>query len=160
MTRPQQIPSEPEAKLNRTRTVMLVRAVGIVFAAVFTVLFGLVPSLLGLAAQALSPRPIPAFVAGPLAAAAFFALWYFTGWLSTTIGDGSMGWASMSISLILFVAFFASGAAFFRELLPRRSTTASASRSRQAYSIQHEVHRLPIRRSVGRIPGKGESIGI
>ena len=127
----QQVNAEPEAKLNRTRISMLLRGVGLLVAAVLTVLFGLVPFLLGFVAQAFSPRRIPAFLVGPLAAAAFFALWHFAGWLSFTIGDGSIVWASALISLILFVAFFASGAALLRELLPRRFTTASASSNPQ-----------------------------
>lgn len=118
----QQVDAEAEVKRERTLTSVLLRGVGLLFAVVLTVLFGLVPFLLGIVAQALSARRIPAFVVGPLAAAAFFALWHFTGWLSVSIGDGSLVWASAVLSLILFVAFFASGAALLRELFPRRFT--------------------------------------
>jgi len=123
----QEVQTEPDAKRRRTLTSMLLRGAGFLFCAVLTVLFGLIPFLLGVVAQALSPRRIPPYGVGPLAAATFFALWHFTGWLPITIGDGSIVWASVFLSLMLFVAFFGSGAAILRELLPRRFATVPAS---------------------------------
>jgi len=125
MTNPEQVVAESPPQRKRTQASVLLRVAGLLIATVITVLFGLIPFLLGFMAQALSPRRIPAFVVGPLAAVAFFAIWHFTGWMPITVGEGKFVWASAFLSLILFVAFFASGTAFFRQVFPRRFALSS-----------------------------------
>ena len=119
--------AEPECGPNRTLSSTLFRGTGLVFCAVLTVFFGLIPFVLGVVAQALSPRQIPPYVIGPLAVALFLVIWRSTGWLSTTIGEGVPVWPSVLVSLILFVAFFSTGAAVLRHLFPRRFSTAPTS---------------------------------
>ena len=123
----QQSNAAPQATRNRVFTSILLRGLGLLLCAVIIVLFGLVPFLLGALAQAISPKRIPSFIVGLLAVGAFFALWHFTGWLSTTVGDGFPLWPSIMMSLVLFVAFFGSGAALLCELFPRRFRSFSTS---------------------------------
>jgi hypothetical protein len=115
---PSNADSQTQPKRSRFSTVL--RCFGLFVFAVLTVLFGLIPFVLGLVLQAIFPRRLPPFVVGPLAMILFFVLWNSTGWLSVTIGSVPPVWPSVLASLVLFVTFFASGAEFLRALLPRR----------------------------------------
>src|SRR4051812_47470356 len=103
---------------------ILFRGLGLLICAAIVVFFGLVPFLLGVLVQVLSPKRIPSFVVGLFAIGAFFALRYFTDAPSVTVREGFVGWSFVLLALILFVAFFASGAALLCELLPRRSSSS------------------------------------
>jgi|SoiMethySBSTD1v2_1073268.scaffolds.fasta_scaffold454448_2 hypothetical protein len=127
----QQFNLPAEAQPKRSAFATILRCFGFVVCAVVTILFGLVPFVLGVVAQGISPRRIPAYVVGPLGVVLFFALWRLTGWLSFTIGTGIPVWPSVVVSLVLFVPFFASGAALLRELLPRRFLPVSTSSTLQ-----------------------------
>jgi len=119
MTSPQSN-AEFKARSGRFRFAALFRYAGILVCAVLTILFGLIPFVLGAIAQGAAPRRIPPYLVAPLAVALFFALWRLTGRLSVIVGTGIPVWPSVVLSLVLFAAFFASGAATLRELLPRR----------------------------------------
>ncbi len=119
MTSPQSN-AEFKARSGRFRFAALFRYAGILVCAVLTILFGLIPFVLGAIAQGAAPRRIPPYLVAPLAVALFFALWHLTGRLSVIVGTGVPVWPSVVLSLVLFAAFFASGAATLRELLPRR----------------------------------------
>lgn len=109
-----------QTKRSKLFVSILFRGLGLLLCAVIVILFGLIPFSLGAFIQAISPRRIPSFVVGVIAAGAFFALQYFAGGVSVTAGDGFPVWPSVLLKLILFIAFFASGTALFCELFPRR----------------------------------------
>ena len=109
-----------KARPGGFRFAALVRYARLLVCAVLTILFGLIPFVLGVIAQGVAPRRIPPYLVAPLAIALFFALWRLTGRLSVIVGTGIPVWPSVVLSLVLFAAFFASGAATLRELLPRR----------------------------------------
>jgi len=115
--------AESKAQPGGFRFAAAFRFIGFLVCAGLTILFGLIPFVFGVIAQGVIPRSIPPYVVGPLASVLFFVLWRLTGRLSFVIGTGVPVWPSVAASLVLFVAFFASGAVWLRELLPRRFST-------------------------------------
>jgi hypothetical protein len=86
------------------------------------VVLGTIPFLLGAAAQAVYRRPIPAYLCGLVNAILYLALWRLTGFLPIRVGEGQPLWPSVVLSLVLFVAFFAGGAALCRDFKHPRTS--------------------------------------
>jgi hypothetical protein len=93
---------------------------GLLVCGAIVFLFGLIPFLLGALAQAISPRRIPPLVIGLLATGAFFGVQYFVAQDLAPPGDLFVAWSLILLHVVIFIAFFGSGVAFFRELFPRR----------------------------------------
>ena len=110
---PDQTPTVPK------RGARVLRWVGMVIGALLTLLFGLVPFVLGVLIQAVLRRCLHPLLVGLIGAALFPAVWW-TGWYRITIGDGHVVWVSILVTLYLFFLFFAAGGAFLRSLLPNR----------------------------------------
>src|SRR4051812_46838035 len=98
---------------NTTRAGAARRVVGMVFGALLTIVFGLVPFLLGGLLQAVLRRRIHPLLFGFIGTALFVAVWW-SKWYRITIGDGHVVWASMLLTFYVFLSFFAASGAFIR----------------------------------------------
>lgn len=123
MNSPHQI-IEAEAPPKRVLISNVLRCLGFVLCAVLTILAGLVHFLLGVLVQIITRRRIPCPLVGLLGSALFFAFWLLMDWLMFRIGTGSPFWPSIVLSLILFVAYFVSGARLTWKVWSRRIASA------------------------------------
>ena len=123
----QEFNTKSEASGGQPHPSIVLRVAGFILFALLPFFLGPIPFVMGVASQALSPRRIPPYVIGPLAAALFFAIRLFTDWLPVTVGEGGPAWPSVALSLLLFIVCFSVGAALLRELLPHRFSTPAAS---------------------------------
>jgi hypothetical protein len=118
----QRIDIELSTRPARSALALALRALVLLF----TVIFGLIPFVLGIITQGVLRKRIPAYIVVPLGVAVFFVFWRLTGSLQWRIGNDDPVWLTLVFNLFIFVAFFSSGAVFIREWLPRRFSPASA----------------------------------